>query len=45
LRAKFEYFYADLGSFDCGSACSGGAATDDVSFTANILRAGINYRF
>jgi len=42
---KLEYLYADLGSFDCGSACSAGAATDDVSFKTSIVRAGINYRF
>jgi outer membrane immunogenic protein len=40
---KAEYLYVDLGSFDCGIAC--GAATDSVSFKANIARAGVNYRF
>jgi len=42
---KLEYLYADLGSFDCGSACSGGVTPDNVSFKTNIVRAGINYRF
>ena len=41
--AKIEYLYADLGSFDCGAAC-GGTSTN-VSFTTNIVRAGLNYRF
>lgn len=40
---KAEYLYADLGKFDCGISC--GAASDNVSFKANIVRAGINYRF
>jgi outer membrane immunogenic protein len=40
---KAEYLYVDLGSFDCGIAC--GATTDDVTFKANVVRAGINYRF
>ncbi|HEX3710984.1 MAG TPA: outer membrane protein [Pseudolabrys sp.] len=40
---KLEYLYVDLGKFDCGSAC--GAASDDVSFKTNIVRAGLNYRF
>jgi len=42
--AKAEYLYVDLGEFDCGTAC-GGVAPDNVSFSANILRGGINYRF
>ncbi|MEP7031272.1 MAG: outer membrane protein [Pseudolabrys sp.] len=40
---KAEYLYVDLGTFDCGIAC--GAATDSVSFKANLVRAGLNYRF
>jgi outer membrane immunogenic protein len=40
---KLEYLYVDLGNFDCGVNC--GATTDDVSFKANIIRAGVNYRF
>ncbi len=42
--AKAEYLYVDLGKFDCGTAC-GTAAPDNVKFNANILRAGLNYRF
>ncbi len=41
--AKFEYLYTDFGSFDC-SACSA-SGTDTVDFKANLVRAGINYRF
>ena len=43
--AKLEYLYADLGKFDCGAACSPAVTPDDVSFKANLIRAGINYRF
>jgi len=42
--AKVEYLYVDLGSFNCGFNCSA-LATDNVSFHANILRAGLNYKF
>jgi outer membrane immunogenic protein len=35
---KLEYLYADLGR-------GGGVAGTDASFRANILRAGLNYRF
>jgi outer membrane immunogenic protein len=40
---KAEYLYADLGSFDCGASC--GAAVDEVAFTTNLVRFGLNYRF
>jgi outer membrane immunogenic protein len=40
---KAEYLYVDLGKFDCGISC--GAASDNVSFKANLIRAGLNYRF
>jgi outer membrane immunogenic protein len=42
--AKAEYLYVDLGKMDCGALC-GTAAPDPVKFNANILRAGLNYRF
>jgi outer membrane immunogenic protein len=42
--AKAEYLYVDLGKFNCGISC-GAAATDNVSFTTNLVRAGVNYRF
>jgi len=41
--AKAEYLYVDLGKFNCALNC--GAASDNVSFNANIVRAGVNYRF
>ncbi len=41
--AKLEYLYVDLGKFDCGTSC--GATVNNVSFNANIVRAGINYLF
>jgi outer membrane immunogenic protein len=42
--AKVEYLHYDLGNFNCGVACSG-FATDTVSFSADAVRGGINYRF
>ena len=41
--AKVEYLYADLGTSTCSAAACG---TDtDVTFKANIVRLGVNYRF
>jgi outer membrane immunogenic protein len=42
--AKFEYLYADLGKYDCGTSCST-TAPQNVKLNANIVRAGLNYRF
>src|ERR1700694_5783733 len=42
--AKAEYLYVNLGKFNCGLSC-GLTATDNVSFTTNLVRGGINYRF
>ena len=42
--AKAEYLYVDLGKFNCGLSC-GVLATNNVSFTTNLVRAGVNYRF
>lgn len=42
--AKLEYLYMDLGSFDCGTACSA-AVPANVDFKANVVRAGVNYKF
>ena len=41
--AKIEYLYVDLGS----TSCSGGGCglPTNVDFSANILRAGLNFRF
>jgi outer membrane immunogenic protein len=41
--AKAEYLYVDLGNFSCGISC--GSTAQTVSFTANLFRGGINYRF
>lgn len=43
--AKLEYLYVDLGSATCGMANCGFAADESVSFKANLIRAGVNYRF
>jgi outer membrane immunogenic protein len=42
--AKAEYLYVDLGKFNCGMSC-GAMPTDNVSFTTNLVRAGVNYHF
>jgi outer membrane immunogenic protein len=42
--AKAEYLYVNLGKFNCGISC-GAMVTDNVSFTTNLVRAGVNYRF
>jgi outer membrane immunogenic protein len=42
--AKAEYLYVDLGKFNCGTSCSA-LASDNVSFTTNLVRAGVNYKF
>jgi len=44
VTAKAEYLFVDLGNFNCGLNC-GLAANGNVSFYANIVRGGINYRF
>jgi outer membrane immunogenic protein len=49
--AKVEYLYVDLGNFSCpATSCGFGPAggpspNTSVSFTENIIRAGINYKF
>lgn len=40
---KIEYLYADLGNRQTFNVMPG--VPETVSFTANILRAGVNYRF
>jgi len=42
--AKAEYLYVDLGKFNCGISC-GALATDNVSFTTNIVRGSVNLHF
>jgi len=41
--AKLEYLYVDLGKSSCSAATC--AVDTDVKFKANIVRAGLNYRF
>jgi len=41
--AKLEYLYLD--SATCSAATCGLATDANVNFTANIVRAGLNYRF
>jgi outer membrane immunogenic protein len=41
--AKAEYLFVNLGKFNCGLNC--GAVTDNVSFSTNLFRGGVNYRF
>jgi outer membrane immunogenic protein len=43
--AKLEYLYVDLGSATCGMASCGLATDETVKFKANIVKAGLNYRF
>jgi outer membrane immunogenic protein len=40
--ARLEYLYINLGSYTC-AAC-GIVAPDNVSFTANVVRIGLNYK-
>ncbi len=43
LTGKVEYLYVDLGNMSCGQpSCINGTS---VSFTENVVRAGINYKF
>jgi outer membrane immunogenic protein len=42
--AKAEYLHVDLGDTNCGLSC-GLTANNNVSFRANVVRGGINYRF
>ena len=41
--AKVEYLYVDLGNANCSVATCG--TSTDVSFNANLVRGGLNYRF
>ncbi len=43
--AKAEYLHVDLGSAPCGASCGLSLGSNDISFTADIVRGGINYRF
>jgi outer membrane immunogenic protein len=41
--ARIEYLYVDLSNASCGSACGGAPVT--VSFTQNLVRAGVDFKF
>ena len=41
--AKIEYLYVDLGKGNCGAVTCG--VDTDVTFKANIVKLGVNYRF
>jgi outer membrane immunogenic protein len=43
--AKLEYLYVDLGSMDCPIANCGAPGPVSVDLTANVFRAGLNYKF
>ncbi len=45
--AKVEYLYVDLGKANCavGNCAPAAAGSTDVNFHANLVRAGLNYRF
>jgi outer membrane immunogenic protein len=50
ISAKFEYLYVNLGRISCpaGTLCSTDnllAADGSASFTENLIRAGVNYKF
>jgi outer membrane immunogenic protein len=42
--ARIEYLYVDLSSGSCTSAC-GAPTTQAVSFTQNLIRAGVDFKF
>jgi outer membrane immunogenic protein len=42
--AKVEYLYVDLGSFDCGTACTL-TPPANVDFKTHLFRVGVNYKF
>jgi opacity protein-like surface antigen len=41
--AKAEYLHVDLGSLNCGTACTG--TPSNVDFTTNLVRGGLNFKF
>jgi len=45
ITAKVEYLHYDLGSFTCGLNCGNGVLNDQVSFSADAVRGGVNIRF
>lgn len=45
VTAKVEWLHYDLGSFTCGLNCGNGFVNDQVSFSADVVRGGVNLRF
>jgi outer membrane immunogenic protein len=45
ITAKVEYLHYDLGGFTCGLNCGNGVLNDQVSFSADAIRGGVNIRF
>jgi len=45
LTGKVEYLYVDLANGACSASCPGFGGPVAVSFTENVVRAGINYKF
>ena len=47
ISAKIEYLYVNLGTIGCpaGTLCSADNLSGSVSFTENLVRAGVNYKF
>jgi outer membrane immunogenic protein len=47
ISAKLEYLYVNLGNVGCpaGTLCSADFSTGQISFTENLIRAGVNYKF
>jgi len=45
ITAKIEYLHYDLGNFTCGLNCGNGVINDQVSFSADTIRGGVNLRF
>jgi outer membrane immunogenic protein len=43
ITAKAEYLHVDLGSFNCGAACTG--TPSNVDLTTNLVRGGVNLKF
>jgi len=41
--AKAEYLHIDLGSLNCGTACTG--TPSNVDFSTNLVRGGVNLKF
>jgi outer membrane immunogenic protein len=41
--AKAEYLYVNLGSMNCGTACTG--TPSNVDLTTSLVRGGVNFKF